>query len=409
MCTLATGEAPAAGSCGTTRSACELADVFRRFGEGFQKAHPLPPFLGKVFNDIQACRTARLGGHMETCPKCHFECPAYNSCRNRHCPKCQSLPKAEWLEAQKAELLPVPYFHLVFTLPHELNPTVLWNKKPLLDLLFHATRQTLLEFGRRNLHGRIGFTAVLHTWDQTLKPHFHLHCLVPGGALSPQLDRWTQASESFLFPVRALSHVFRGKFLHGLADHFRHGTLKLPPAEKGRANTAARLIARLRSKPWVVYAKRPFAGPENLLDYLGRYTHRVAISNDRILHADDGLVHFTWRNRRCGNRVETMALDPHEFIRRFLLHVLPKGLQRIRHFGFLANCVKSGLLPRCRQLLGQPLEPSTPLPQDMAERILLLTGKDITRCPKCGYRPLTRTPLPPSQITRPKPLVMDSS
>ena len=252
----------------------ELADIFRHYGERYRKTHCLPAAHRKVMRAIEVCRTAELGGHLKQCDTCGFEHPSYNSCRNRHCPKCQSLAKAKWLEKQTAELLPVGYFHLVFTLPHELNRLILANKKILLALLFKAVSETLLEFGRRPvLSGTLGIIAVLHTWDQTLKDHFHLHCLVPAGALSLDHSRWIEARRNFLFPVKALSRVFRGKFL----------ALLQQAREKGKIPAATNEIKASRQKSWVVYAKKPFGSPQTVLDYLGRYTHRVALSNDRIL------------------------------------------------------------------------------------------------------------------------------
>ena len=334
---------------------------------------------------IERCRTPALGGHLERCDRCAFERPAYNSCRNRHCPKCQGLAKARWLEARQAELLPVGYFHVVFTLPHELNALVLSNRRVLLNSLFEAVSQTLLTFGRNNLGGKSGFIALLHTWDQTLNAHFHLHCLVPAGALSENGDRWLPAPEKFLFPVRALAKVFRAKYLDLLLQAFAARKLIFPGLAAPLQTQAgfSGLIVALRQKRWVVYAKPPCGGPEKVLDYLGRYTHRVAISNNRILNVENGIVAFSFRDRRDGNKRKVMSLPAEEFIRRFLLHSLPSGLVRIRHFGFLANRSKQHDLPLCRQLLG--LEPYPPEPEQKSDEELLLelTGKDVSRCPRC--------------------------
>ena len=310
--------------------------------------------------------------------------PAYNSCRNRHCPKCQSLAKARWLEKQNSELLPVGYFHLAFTVPHELNRLILVNKKPLINILFQAVSETLLEFAQTHLKAILGITAVLHTWDQTLLDHFHLHCLVPAGALSFDQKRFSPARKNFLFPVTALSIVFRAKFLDLLKNALATNKLLFVGQSACLANPVAfkLLINALRKKPWIVYAKKPFGSPVQVLDYLGRYTHRVALSNERILSAHNGEVTFSYRDRKNHNQKKTMTLDAHEFIRRFLLHVIPKGLMRVRHFGFLANRSKQRL-SRCRQLLGllpalpKPPQPSTP------ELMLALTGIDLTRCPRC--------------------------
>jgi hypothetical protein len=351
----------------------ELAEVFRQYGESYRKTHRVSTSQQKVLRAIEVCRTQELGGHLKQCDTCGFEHPAYNSCRNRHCPKCQSLAKARWLQKQTAELLPVGYFHLVFTLPHELNRLILANKKMGLSLLFKAVSKTLLEFGQRRLKGTLGIIAVLHTWDQTLKDHFHLHCLVPAGALSFDQSRWISAGKCFLFPVKALSRVFRGKFLALLEQSI----------DRGKMGSTAMAIKALQQKNWNVYAKKPFGSPQTVLDYLGRYAHRVALSNDRILQVENGEVTLSYRDRRDGDRKKTMTLDAQEFIRRFLLHVLPDGFMRIRHFGFLANRSKKHALPQCRKLLG--LNPALPeIPHPSAHDLMLeLTGIDLSRCPRC--------------------------
>jgi hypothetical protein len=375
---------PACQRLAAARRGIELADIFRAYGESYRRDHPLPVSHLKVMQAVERCRTAALGGHIERCDSCGFERPAYNSCRNRHCPKCQSLAKVKWLDKQSSELLPVGYFHLVFTVPHELNRLILVNKKPLINILFHAVSETLLEFAKTHLKGTLGLTAVLHTWDQTLLDHFHLHCLVPAGALSVDQTRWSPARKNFLFPVKALSVVFRGKFLDLLKSAFATNQLLFVGQSASLAAPVAfkLLIDALRKKSWVVYAKKPFGSPVHVLDYLGRYTHRVALSNDRILSAHNGEVTFSYRNRKDQDRKKTMTLDAHEFIRRFLLHVIPKGFMRVRHFGFLANRSKS-LLSKCRQLLD--LGPTVPtLPQRSVHQLMLqLTGIDITRCPLC--------------------------
>lgn len=379
----------------------ELADIFRAYGESYRQAHPLPRAQLKVMRAIESCRTAALGGHLQQCDACGYQQPAYNSCRNRHCPKCGSLAKAQWLEDRQADLLPVGYFHLVFTLPHELNPLMLVNKKVLCDILFKAVSQTLLEFGRTHLGGLLGFICVLHTWDQTLRDHFHLHCLIPGGALSFDGTQWIAARQTFLFSVKALSLVFRGKFLALLEQAFRKEQLQFP----GRTATLAEptafsnLVSSLRSKQWVVYAKRPFSSPEKVLDYLGRYTHRVALSNNRILAvtetAEGPRVTFSYRDRKHGDCTRPMTLQADEFIRRFLLHVLPNGFMRIRHFGFLANRSRKQKLHRCRELLGLELQPSPVVRKSVRQLMLETTGVDLSRCPACRLGTLvTLTQLP---------------
>jgi hypothetical protein len=366
------------------RRRVELADIFRAHGESYRRDHPLPVSHLKVMQAVERCRTAALGGHMQQCDSCGFERPAYNSCRNRHCPKCQSLAEVKWLEKQKSELLAVGYFHLVFTLPHELNALILTNKKILISHLFKAVGGTLIDFGRTRLGGQIGVITVLHTWDQTLLDHFHLHCLVPAGALSFDQKRWSPARKNFLFPVKALSVVFRGKFIDLLKSAFARNKLLFVGQSASLADPVAfkLLVDALRKKPWIVYAKKPFGSPVHVLDYLGRYTHRVALSNDRILSAHSRKITFSYRDRKHEDRKKTMTLDAHEFIRRFLLHVIPKGFVRVRHSGVLANRSKS-LLSKCRQLLD--LNPAVPkLPQKSVHQLMLeLTGIDITRCPLC--------------------------
>jgi len=387
----------------------EVADIFRRFGESYRREHRLSRDQSRAMWAIEACRTAVLGGHRESCGRCGFERITYNSCRNRHCPKCQSLVRARWLDARKGELLPVPYFHVVFTLPHELNTLVLFNQRELLSLLFASAAQTLLEFGERHLGGRIGATMVLHTWDQTLGPHFHVHCIVPGGALAADGSAWKRSRSTFLFLVRALSCVFRAKFLMGLRHHLRDGRLRLPDTMTGAG--PARMIENLWNKKWVVYAKRPFGGPEAVLEYLSRYTHRVAISNERLLAVSDSSVSFRYRDRRHGDVVRTQSLVSEEFIRRFLLHVLPKGFMRIRHFGLLANRVKSQSLQCAHRLLASDRPEPASSSRTAVEWMLILTGTDIARCPRCGATPLARVELPAGITvvrTRAPPLLASS-
>ena len=351
----------------------ELADIFRSHGENYRKTHRISACQQKVMRAVSVCRTQELGGHLDRCDTCGFERPAYNSCRNRHCPKCQSLAKARWLEKQTSELLPVGYFHLAFTLPHELNRLILAHKKIILSLLFKAVSETLLEFGQTRLKGTLGIITVLHSWDQTLKDHFHLHCLIPAGALSVDQSHWIGARPNFLFPVKALSRVFRGKFLDLLER----------ACEKGLIPAANNEIKASRQKSWVVYAKKPFGSPKTVLDYLGRYTHRAALSNDRILQVENGEVTLSYRDRKDGDRKKTMTLEAHEFIRRFLLHVLPDGFMRIRHFGFLANRSKKQALSQCRKLLD--LGPALPQSPILSAKDLLvkITGLDLSRCPCC--------------------------
>jgi len=369
----------------STRPKWEVADIFRMHGKEYRCNHPAPSSHLKVMHSIEVCRTAYLGGHVQKCDSCGYEHPAYNSCRNRHCPKCQSLTKAQWLEDRKSELLPVGYFHAVFTLPHELNSLALCNKKAVYDILFRSVSETLLQFGKNNLKSQLGFLCILHTWDQTLLDHFHLHCVVPAGALSFDKSRWIPAKKSFLFHVESLSVVFREKFIDYLETAFDKGDLVFPgkTAALGPRRRFLRFIDSLREHRWVVYCKKPFAGPEHVLQYIGRYTHRVAISNNRILSVDNGKVTFTYRDRRHGDTVKTMTIGAEEFIRRFLLHVLPNGFMRIRHFGFLANRCKKDNIQRIRELnsISESIPEKTK--KNTQELMLELTGMDVSMCPCC--------------------------
>ena len=365
----------------------ELADIVRTHGDAYRRTHRLAMVQHRALRAIAACRTAVLGGHRDTCDRCGAERITYNSCRNRHCPKCQTLTKERWLAARRAELLPIPYFHVVFTLPHDFNTLAQGNPRVIYALLFRAAADTLLTFGRdpRHLGGTVGITAILHTWGQTLTQHLHLHCLVTGGALAPDRARWMAGRSSFLFPVRALSRVFRAKYLAGLQRAFDAGQLAFAGGTAALADRRAfiALLARLRAVDWVVYAKRPFAGPEQVLAYLGRYTHRVALSNDRLVDHRDGCVRFHWKDYADHDRGKVMTLEAEEFLRRFLLHVVPRGFMRIRHFGLLANRTRRGTLARCRDLLGQSPPADVP-PESVAVLLQRLTGVDLSRCPICG-------------------------
>jgi hypothetical protein len=342
--------------------------------------------------ELAACRTAALGGHVQQCDTCGRQEVSYNSCRNRHCPKCQGAARAAWLEARRDELLPVPYFHVVFTLPHELAPLALVNAKAVYGLLFQAARDTLLEVAAnpQRLGARIGGLMVLHTWGQNLEHHPHVHCVVPGGGLSPDGTRWIGGpSDKFFLPVKVLSAVFRGKFLAGLNQLWQRGKLQFPGqlAELVQAAAWTRLCAAAANKPWVVYAKPPFGGPEQVLKYLARYTHRVALSNDRLLELQDGRVTFSWKNYAAGGQRQRMTLSAVEFLRRFLLHVLPKGLVRIRHFGLWANCHRQAQLDRCRRLLNAaPQEtPAIPVSEALSPQPpAALPEPEAPRCAHCG-------------------------
>ena len=364
----------------------ELADIVRAHGAAYQRAHPLCRAQRRALRAIAQCRTAALGGHRAVCTSCGAERITYNSCRNRHCPKCQRVTTERWLAARRREVLPIPYFHVVFTLPHALNPLAQSHPRLVYRLLFQAAASTLTRFGRdpRHLGGDLGVTAVLHTWGQTLTQHVHVHCLVTGGALAADGAHWIPARPGFLFPVRALAQVFRGRYLAGLQRAFARGDLHLTGGLAALAEPVAftAWLAELRQPAWVVYCKPPFAGPEHVLAYLGRYTHRVALSNDRLLGLADGRVRFRWRDYADGDRVKVMELDVGEFLRRFLLHIVPDGFVRIRHSGLLANRRRTAALAQCRALLTPP-PPRVELPESVRDLMLRLTGLDIELCPVC--------------------------
>lgn len=394
----------------------EVADIFREYCEDYRREHALPPSAQNVMKNIEACRTAQLGGHLDRCTCCDHERPSYNSCRDRHCPKCQTMNKARWLESRRRELLPVPYFHAVFAPPHELNPITLCNKKVIYSILFKTVSETIQKFAKAK-GGKIGLLAILHTWNQTLLDHAHLHCLIPAGMLSLDGERWIPFNNEFLFPIKALSKVFQGKFIDYLKKSFADGKLTFPgkTAEFGTQEGFSRLLDQLWGKNWVVYCKPPLAGPEKVLDYLARYTHRVAIANHRIVDVKDGKVSFEYKDRKHDNRRKVMTLKAEEFIRRFLLHILPAGFVRIRHYGFLANCCKKANLEQCSKLLGFEYDASKPVRKNFIELMLELTGKDITRCLCCGKGTMRQVAviapvlLGYTKSNQPQPQILDSS
>lgn len=388
---------PTRAAAGTRHGRWELADIVRRYGARYRAAHRLSRIQRRALRAIEQCRTAALGGHLEQCQACGKTRPAYDSCRNRHCPKCQSIAQASWREAQQALLLPIPYFHLVFTLPHDLNPLIRANQRRLYALLFRTVVDTLTTFARdpRHLGAEIGVTAVLHTWSQTLTDHIHLHCIVTGGGLSLDSNRWRPSKKPrFLFPVRALSKVFRGKFLAALEAAYRKQLLVFAARSASLADPTEwkQLLAEARAKRWHVYAKAPLAGPKQVLDYLARYTHRIAISNERLLAVENDTVRFRYKDYAAGAMRKEMRLEVSEFLRRWLLHVLPHGFMRVRHYGLLANRTRTDKLARCRELLGaDPSAHQTAADEEsIFERILRLTGLDILRCPFCGEGPMQR-------------------
>jgi hypothetical protein len=385
---------PAATAAGCERARCELADIVRAYGTAYRRTHVVLPAQAVAMRAIEQCRTAALGGHVEACEACGARRVAYNSCRNRHCPKCQAAARAKWVAAQQSLLLPIEYFHVVFTVPHALNALVRVNPRRLYGLLFRAAAATLQCFGRdpRHLGAELGVTAVLHTWGQNLSQHIHLHCVVTGGGLSTDGQRWVCARRGFLFPVRALSKVFSGKFLAGLRKLRARALLQF-------AGNSAPLVDEqawddwmqdLRATDWVVYAKPPFGGPECVLKYLGRYTHRIAIANQRIVSIDDGVVRFRWKDYAHRNRLKIMALPAEEFLRRFLLHVVPSGFMRIRHFGLLANRHRAAKLSRCRELLGSERETASDQPSDtgLSPEVRCSTATTTQLCQVCGAGPM---------------------
>jgi Putative transposase/Transposase zinc-binding domain len=354
----------------------EIADILYHHMDDYKAEYPLWPEHRKIVSDLLNCRTAHLGGHIERCDTCGAVRITYHSCRNRHCPKCQHMPRERWLEKRKDEILPVSYFHVVFTLPHELNTIILNNKKVMLNILFKAASQTLLTFGENELGGKLGFIATLHTWDQKLKAHFHLHCLIAGGAVSKDGAYWTPCKDNYFFNKKALSMVFRGKFMHYMNHARQCEKLKLTGTEYKK------LKNQLYEKKWIIDVRDPVKNPEHVLEYLARYTHRVAIANSRIRAIKDGKVTFTAKDRKK-NKMESVTITAVEFIRRFLLHSLPKGFVRVRHYGYLANRNRTANLNTIRRLMGL----STPLTKETAsleEMMQKLTGIDITICPCCN-------------------------
>lgn len=378
------------------RPTLEVADIIRKAGNSFiekNRQHLSWPHL-KVLKAIRDCRTASLGGHLDRCSRCGHQAISYNSCRNRHCPKCQTSAREQWLTKRSEDLLPVPYFHLVFTIPHELSALALQNKKAVYGLLFRATAETLLEIGAdpKHLGAELGFLSILHTWGQSLQHHPHIHCVIPAGGLAPDGSCWIRSPPGFFLPVRVLSAVFRGKFVDGLKRLFRRGKLGFHGSLRNLAQPKLfrSFLRQLFRQKWVVYAKRPFGGPKYVLQYLARYTHRVAISNHRLIAFEDSKVTFRWKDYAHGNKKRKMTVTADEFLRRFLLHVLPRGFVRIRSFGFLANRCRATKISLCRTLLeNTPRIRSPTAPQD---------AKAFWSCPHCGGQMLLINKLSTQQI-----------
>jgi len=397
------------------RPTLEVADIFRDHGAAWRAANAGHVSLGqlKVMSAIERCRTAALGGHVAQCEDCSHTRISYNSCRNRHCPKCQGAAARDWLAERQAELLPVGYFHVVFTLPARIADIAYQNKRLVYDLLMRASAETTLTIAAdpRHLGARIGITSVLHTWGSAMTHHPHVHMIVPGGGLSPDGERWIACRKTFFLPVRVLSRLFRRLFLDGLARLHRDGRLAFFGDHAGLADRATfdAFLAPLRNTEWVVYAKEPFAGPKAVLAYLARYTHRVAISNSRLIHIGADGITFRVKDYRVDGpgRYKTMTLEPHEFIRRFLMHVLPRGQHRIRHYGLFANGNRAANIARTRELLAAP----TPAPD--AEAAETADGPRILAlpCPCCGGRLIIVDAFGPGGPShhRPAPEAIDSS
>jgi hypothetical protein len=397
------------------RPKLEVADIFRRYGAAYREKHraSMSTAQRRVMSAIEMCRTAALGGQIEQCNACGQQRICYRSCRNRHCPKCQSLARAEWIEHRQTELLNCEYFHVVFTVPDKIAAIAYQNKEVVYNILFQATAETLRTIAAdpKHLGAEIGFFAVLHSWGSALLHHPHLHCVVPGGGISPDGTRWIPCKPGFFLHVRVLSLLFRRLFMERLQIAFDSGKLQfLNASERLRDRRAfVRYLEPLKKVKWVVYAKRPFAGPEQVLDYVGRYTHRIAISNNRLLDIEGGQVSFRYKDYRDQSQQKTMTLSAEEFIRRFLLHALPQGFHRIRYYGFLGNRNRQEKLALCRQLLGMAppmVQQQRPEVQDYRERYEELTGVSLRVCPVCrrGQMVLVETLAAPR-----RPAIKDSS
>jgi Putative transposase/Transposase zinc-binding domain len=382
-----------------SRPAVEVADILRaqgsRFLDKYQSSFGYQKL--KAFRAIQNCRTAALGGHLDACLECGYQkAISYNSCRNRNCPKCQAQARQRWLAAREREVLPTSYFHVVFSVPHELNVFALENPRAFYDLLFTASAESVLEMAAdpKRLGAEIGMIAILHSWGQNLLLHPHIHCVIPAGGISPNHSRWINSPQWFFLPVWALRRLFRGKFIDGLKRLYRRKKLGCagPAAVFSERKQFSKLVGRLRRQDWVVYVKPAFGGPLQVLRYLGRYTHRIAISNHRLLAFDGEHVTFRWRDYAHGNQSRVMTLHAIEFLRRFFLHVLPKGFVRIRHFGFLANRFRADRLALCRKLLDCAV----------SEPALTPTAATSTwRCPRCGALMMVLTRMTPQELSSP--------
>lgn len=373
----------------------ELQSVFKEYGQVFRKNHKLPTHVKKAMTAIEHCRTSALGGHADTCDECGYSRISYNSCRNRHCPKCQILTKERWIEARKDDLLHVKYFHVVFTVPDTLNLVIFQNQKETYKILFRAVSETLLELAqdKKYLGAKLGFTSILHTWGQNLMHHPHLHCIVPGGGLN-SINQWVDSMKKFFIPVKVLSRKFRGKFLSYLKKSYAENRLKFYGIQAILSNELEFLnfLSPLYKEDWVVYCKPPFKNASNVIEYLGRYIHRVAISNNRILKLEDGNVTFQWRDYREDKNEKRMTVTAEEFIRRFLIHILPDRFTKIRHYGLLGSRNKTTRLKLCKKLTGTLENPKPKEKASYLQLLMKLTGKDFSMCPCCGLGRLSRAP-----------------
>lgn len=389
----------------------EVADIFRQYGPEYRQSHQLPRNQRRVMGAIVDCRTSALGGHKDKCDNCGHTEISYNSCRNRHCPKCQFLKKEKWIEARAEDLLPIQYFHVVFTIPAELKPLVLSNKKVMYDILFRSVSETLIRLADdpKHLGAHIGFMAILHTWGQNLMDHPHVHSVVTGGGLSPEGSSWISSKKKFFIPVNVMSELFKEKFRAYLKRSYELGELVFPGVIDYLKERHAfeRLRRQLYHKKWVVYCKPPFNGVEGVFEYLSRYTHRIAISNNRILKIENGEVSFLWRDYSDGDKVKIMTLYALEFIRRFLLHILPGGFVKVRYYGLIANRNRKNNIALCRDLLGtsQIETKDKNIPETWQEHLLRVSGVDVTKCPVCKKgRMVTVEVLYPSRCNSPPTL-----
>lgn len=385
----------------------EIQDIFCKYGEEYRKKHGLPLNILKAIYSIKNCRTAELGGHIDECDECGHIRISYNSCRNRHCPKCQTLAKERWLENRKKDLLPVAYYHVVFTIPQELNDIAFINQKELYSILFQATSETILELAkdRKYLGANIGFTSILHTWGQNLMFHPHIHCVVPSGGLSLDEKRWIKSNKEFFIPVKVLSRKFRGKFLYYFKRTYYENKLKFAGSSQSLVEDYIFrcFVDKLYQKEWVVYCKPPFSSAEHVLEYLGRYTHRVAISNNRIVSFQNGFVTFKWRDYRDHNKQKFMTVTAEEFIRRFLMHILPDKFVKIRHYGILSNRNRDTKLKKCQKLAGVAFNITSISKLSSIELFHKLTGIDLNVCPCCTKGKMVRKgKVQPQNLSPPK-------